>query len=174
MNVVTGNEDEESTGGAEEDTKTTATDYSKLTDADGKPLPSLKELFQLTGYISANVGTFQAENYDDSSWDGDTLANLGVGFLHVKGETGVTFRDPVCDQEWVVQGRRGTNPLKIKSPKKMPSKNLEASNPMSDKEVPAEKPAWIVESCLRNKRPGYRLASQKLSKSAASTRVQDR
>ena len=169
MNVVTGNEDEESTGGAEEDTKTTATDYSKLTDADGKPLPSLKELFQLTGYISANVGTFQAENYDDSSWDGDTLANLGVGFLHVKGETGVTFRDPVCDQEWVVQGRRGTNPLKIKSSKKTPSEKTKSSDPTSDKEVPAKKPAWIVESCLRNKRLGYQRASQKLPKNAAPT-----
>ena len=80
VNVVTGDEDDESAGGAAEDTKTTITDYSQLTDANGHPLPSWKELLQLTGHISANVGTFQAENYDDSSWDRDTLANLGWVF----------------------------------------------------------------------------------------------
>ena len=172
VNVVTGDEDDESADDAEEDNKTTTTDYSKLTDADGKPLPSLKELLTLTGYINANVGTFQAENYDDSSWDGDTLANLGVGFLQVEGETGVTFRDPVCDQEWVVQGRRGTNPLKNTSAKKTPSEKLKASNPTSDKNVPAEKPAWIVESCLKNKRLGYQRVSQKSPKNAVPTSVQ--
>ena len=101
----------------------------------------------------------------NEEWDGDVLANIGVGFLQVQGEKTVTFSDQGSDEGWVVQGRRGTNPSKSRPPAKTP-------DPASDAPVAAEKPAWIVESCLRNKRQGYQRVSQKLPKNAASTRVQ--
>ena len=98
-------------------------------------------------------------------WDGDVLSNIGVGFLQVQGEKKVTFSDHGSDDGWLVQGHRGTKPSKSRPPAKTP-------DPASDAPVAAEKPAWIVESCLRNKRQGYQRVSQKSPKNAVPTRVQ--
>lgn len=80
----------------------------------------------------------------------------------------MTFSDRVPDEEWVVQGRRGTNPLKVKSSKKTPS----AAGRASDATVLAEKPAWIMENCLRNKRePGAIYGVVPRSESARGSRM---
>ena len=148
--------------GAEEDDATKEEDgedednSSKLTSASG-PLPTYRELLELTGHISTNVGLAAGANNekyaDEDSWDGDDLADLGVGFLEVGGATG----DPALQDQgvtlaikenWQVQGRKGPNPLKKSQKIKTPSHQL-------SKEVghhPQEKPPWVLESCLKSKR----------------------
>ena len=50
---------------------------------------------------------------EDGSWDGDFLANIGVGSCQVQGEK--PSRATVINEQWLVQGCRGTNPLKAKT-----------------------------------------------------------
>ena len=94
------------------------------------------------------------QNYaDEERWDGDDLVDLGVGFLEVGGTT----EDPplqdqgvalVVKENWQVQGLKDSNPLKKIKKIKMPSQQL------SKKEGHhlQEKPAWVVESCLKSKK----------------------
>ena len=50
---------------------------------------------------------------DGGSWDGDVLANTGVGVCQVQDEK--PKKATVVNKDWLVQGRRGTNPLKVKT-----------------------------------------------------------
>ena len=91
---------------------------------------------------------------DDGSWDGDVLANIGVGFCKVHGEK--PPKAMVVNEQWLVQGRRGTNPFKGKSKieKEALSTFKECDAAQSKRhEIKPErheiKPAWVVESCLR-------------------------
>ena len=60
----------------------------------------------------------------------------------------------LVNEEWLVQGRRGTNPLKIKTKtakdRKVASLSLKNCDVASAKRH-EEKPIWILESCLRGK-----------------------
>ena len=114
------------------------------------------EILRLTGHIHTTIGMSEVDGEiyeEDSSWDGYVLANVGVGFCQVQGKT--TVKDTVVNEEWLVQGRRGTNPLKVKTKKAAKSQKVASS---SLKECDAalvqrheEKPAWVLESCLRGK-----------------------
>ena len=90
------------------------------------------------------------------SWDGDVLANLGMGFLQVQGENqGVPLQDQgvalLLNRGWQVQGHHGTNSVKAK---KMVSPSFRGDAFTWDKketepaQILTKKPAWIVESCL--------------------------
>ena len=112
-------------------------------------------LLKLTGIINANVGMIEVDGSmyeDDDSWDGDVLANIGVGFCQVQGEK--PKKATVINEEWLVQGRRGINPLKVKT-KAVKGQKM-ASSSIKECDVPQakrhkEKPAWALESCLRGK-----------------------
>ena len=73
---------------------------------------TLCELLRLIRVIDTTVGMRKTtgEIYEeDGSWDGDVLANIGVEFCQVQGEK--PGRDTVINEQWLVQGRRGTNPF---------------------------------------------------------------
>ena len=103
---------------------------------------TLGELLRLTGVVNTTIGMDKTsgEIYEEEgSWDGDVLSNIGVGFCQVQGEK------PVINDQWMVQGRRGTNPFKGGT---KVSSSLKKSDATSA-ERHEMKPAWIVESCLR-------------------------
>ena len=112
VNTAAGAEEDdapEEEGGEEEESS------SKLTSSSG-PLPTYRELLELTGHISTNIGLAagaNSEKYaDEDSWDGDDLVDLGVGFLEVSGATsnpavqdqGVTL---AIKENWQVHGAQG-------------------------------------------------------------------
>ena len=87
VNTAAGAEEDntpEEEGGEEEESS------SRLTSLPG-PLPTYRELLELTGHISTNIGLAvgaNKKNYEDEeSWDGDDLVDLGVGFLEISGAT---------------------------------------------------------------------------------------
>ena len=91
---------------------------------------------------------------EDRSWDGDVLANIGVGFCQVQGEK--PPETTVIKELWLVQGRRGTNPLKSKSKiEKEALPTLKECDTVQVKrhEIKPErhevKPAWVVENCMK-------------------------
>ena len=63
-------------------------------------------------------------------------------------------RATVINKEWLVQGRRGTNPLKVKTKavkgQKMAYSSIKECD-VAQAERHEEKPAWVLESCLRGK-----------------------
>ena len=147
INTAAGAEEDDATkeeSGEDED------DGSKLTSATG-PLPTYRELLELTGHISANVGRAAGANNkkctDEDSWDGDDLADLGVGFLEIDGATsepalqdqGVAL---AIKEDWQIQGRKGSNPLrrspKSKTPSQLPNKRVGHH--------PQEKLTWVSKS----------------------------
>ena len=90
---------------------------------------------------------------DDGSWDGDVLANIGAGFCQVQSEK--PRQATVINGQWLVQGRCGTNPLKVKtkavkSQKVAPSLLKERDTAQTERHE--TKPAWVV-GCLRKGRP---------------------
>ena len=73
------------------------------------------ELLGLTRIVNTTVGMSEVDGEiyeEDGSWDGDVLANISVGFCQLQGEKPVKVT--VVNEEWLVQGRRRTNPLKVK------------------------------------------------------------
>ena len=87
---------------------------------------------------------------DEGSWDGDVLANIGVGFCQVQGEKPTD--PPVLNEPWMKQGRRGTNPFnnkKLDKNKAFSTLKDERKKGVQRHEI---KPAWIVESCMRNEK----------------------
>ena len=147
VNIATGaGKDDDDRNKSESDaTKSDISNTSRLTED-----MTLGKLLRLTGVINTTVrmNKTDGEVYEeDGSWDGNFLANIGVGFCQVQGEK--PSRATVINEQWLVQGRRGTNPIKdkIKVQKRAPS-------PLKERDVAqAErhdvKPAWIVESCLQ-------------------------
>ena len=68
---------------------------------------TIGELLRLTGHIHTIVGMKETDSEiyeDDDSWDGDALANIGVGFCQVQGEK--PRQATVIYEQWLVQGRR--------------------------------------------------------------------
>ena len=148
--------------------------------------------------VNTNVGTPKPKKLediceDDFSWDGDVLADMGVGFIECQNSE--LERHSTVKNEWKVQGRRGTNPVKTKTSSVKGPSLLKKGNPSGDRvsrkwgnrdfriigvglnddetdrnrieereivkanpshflraDSPSEKPAWVVESCLRDKR----------------------
>jgi len=83
VNVAAGEDDDADDGGDDDANKTTT---SSLT---GDPIPSYGDLLRITGHISTNVGMREEDGViyeEEGSWDGDVLANIGVGFIQVQGE----------------------------------------------------------------------------------------
>ena len=77
---------------------------------------TIGELLKFTRYVSTTIGMSEVDGEiyeEDGSWDGDILANIGVGFCQVQGEK--PGRATVVNEQWMVQGCRGTNPLKVKT-----------------------------------------------------------
>ena len=116
---------------------------------------TIGELLRLTGHIHTTVGMSEADGEiyeDDGSWDGNALANIGVSFCQVQGEK--PEKATVVNKEWLVQGRRGTNPLKVKTKadksRKVESSSLKECDVTSIKRD-EEKPAWVLENCLRGR-----------------------
>ena len=74
---------------------------------------TLGELLRLTGVVNTTVGMDKTSGKiyeEDGSWDRDFLANIGVGFCQVQGEK--PSRATVINEQRLVQGCRGTNPIK--------------------------------------------------------------
>ena len=71
---------------------------------------------------------------------------MGVGFCQVQGEK--PRQATVINEQWLVQGRRGTNPFKSKSKiqKGAPSPLKECD--VAQAERHEIKPARVMESCL--------------------------
>ena len=61
------------------------------------------KLLRLTGNIHTTVGMKETDGEiyeDDGSWDGDVLANIGVGFCQVQGEK--PRQTTVINEQWLV------------------------------------------------------------------------
>ena len=112
---------------------------------------TIGELLRLTGHIYTTVGMSKLDGKiyeDDGSWDGDVLVNTGVGFCQVQGEK--PENATVVNKEWLVQGGRVTNPLKINI--KAAKSQTVASSSIKECDVALakrhkEKPASVLESC---------------------------
>ena len=77
---------------------------------------TIGELLRLIGQLHTAVGMRATDGKiyeEEGSWDGDVLANLGVGFCQVQGER--PKKAKIFNEEWMVQGHRGTNLLKAKT-----------------------------------------------------------
>ena len=113
------------------------------------------ELLRLTGIVNTTAGMSEVDGKmyeEDGSWDGGVLANIGVGFCQVQGEKPV--KATIVNEEWLVQGRRRTNPLKVKT--KAAKSQKAASSLFKECDMALvkrheKKPAWALESCLRGK-----------------------
>ena len=113
VNVATGSgKDNDDSNKSESDTtKSDITSGSRLTED-----MTIGKLLRLTGVVNTTIGMDKTTGNiceEDGSWDGDFLANIGVGFCQVQGEK--PSRTTVINEQWLVQGRRGTNPIKNKN-----------------------------------------------------------
>ena len=145
-NVAAGaRKDDDSNKSDSDTTKSESSNTSGLTED-----MTLGELLRLTGVINITVGMRKTDGgiyEEDGSWDGDVLANIGVGFCQVQGEK--PRQAMVINKQWLVQGRCGTNPFRSKSKiqKGAPSSLKECD--VTQAERHEIKPAWVMESCLR-------------------------
>ena len=92
--------------------------------------------------ILTTVGMREADGEiyeDDGSWNGDVLANIGVGFCQVQGEK--LMKATVVNEQWLVQGRRGTNPPKIKTKNQKVAPSLLKERDVTHTERHETKPA---------------------------------
>ena len=114
------------------------------------------EMLRLTGQLNITVGMRSTDDKifeDKGSWNGKVLSNLGAGFCKVQGEK--PKKATVINDEWMLQGHRGTNPFKakIKSIKaeKMASSSIKecaatrAKGEVKSDKFRNEKPAWLVD-----------------------------
>ena len=152
VNVATGaGKDDDDDKSGDETAKTDDSSTSGLTGD-----MTIGELLRLTGHIHATIGMKETDGKvyeDDGSWDGDVLANIGVGFCQVQGEK--QQKATVVNEQWRVQGRRETNPLKGKNKIEKEAlstfKECDAAQVKRHEIKPERheiKPAWVVESCL--------------------------
>ena len=114
---------------------------------------TIGELLRLTGHTTIGMSEVDGIFFEeDGSWDGDVLANILVGICQVQDEKPV--KATVVNKEWLVQDRRGTNPLKVKT--KAAKSQKAASSLLKECDTGLakrhkKKPAWVLESYLRGK-----------------------
>ena len=109
--VAAADKDGEDDGSKDSNNKTDSSATSTLTED-----MMLGELLKLTSVINTTVGMDKRDGViyeEDGSWDGDVLSNIDLGFCQVQDEK--LLDATVIKEPWLVQGRRGTNPLNNKN-----------------------------------------------------------
>ena len=134
-------------GGTDDDDDKSKDEAAKTEDSGTSGLTedmAIGELLRLTGHIHTTAGMRETDGEiyeDDGSWNGDVLASIGVGFCQVQGEKPV--KATVVNEQWLMQGRRGTNPLKTKTKNQKVAPSLLKDRGMAQTERHEAKPAGL-------------------------------